>query len=58
MRVISLLVSSYLMLYSCVTAQGAYEEYGDYQDYQDYNGDYGQEDTLYHDYAERKQTKE
>lgn len=46
------------MLYSCVTAQGAYEEYGDYQDYQDYNGDYGQEDTLYHDYAERKQTKE
>ena len=29
----------------------------EYADYNDYAGDYGQQDNLYHDYAERQQTK-
>ena len=29
----------------------------DYSDYQDYAGEYVQQDSLYHDYAERQETK-
>ena len=57
MRVFSLVVSSYVMLSSLAAAQGGYDDYADYQEYQDYNGDYGQQDNLYHDYAERQQSK-
>jgi hypothetical protein len=32
------------------------EDYN-YADYNDYAGEYGQQDSLYHDYAERQQTK-
>lgn len=43
---------------SIVQAQGAeYSEYGDYQDYQEYADDYGQQDNLYADYAQRQQVK-
>jgi hypothetical protein len=38
-----------------------YSQYGgedDYADYQDYaSGDYGQEDNLYYDYAQRQEAK-
>lgn len=39
--------------------QGGYnDDYGDYADYQDYNNnDYGQEDSLYYDYAEHDERK-
>lgn len=43
---------------SVVQGQGAdYSEYGDYQDYQEYADDYGQQDNLYADYAQRQQVK-
>ena len=34
---------------------GGYEE--DYADYQDYAGEYGQDDNLYYNYAERQDAK-
>jgi hypothetical protein len=36
---------------------GDYADYGDYQDYQEYADDYGQQDNLYADYAQRQQVK-
>lgn len=54
-------LSSFLLLLattSLVQGQGAeYSEYGDYQDYQEYADDYGQQDSLYADYAQRQQIK-
>eukprot|EP00536_Pseudo-nitzschia_multiseries_P017297 jgi/Psemu1/50217/gm1.50217_g len=42
-----------------IAAMGGYnDDYGDYADYQDYNNnDYGQEDSLYYDYAEHDERK-
>ena len=57
MRVHPLVLTSCVMLSSLAAAQGGYDDYADYQEYQDYNGDYGQQDNLYHDYAERQQSK-
>lgn len=34
----------------------AYNDYGEYAEYQDYNGDYPQEDNLYYDYEQQKNT--
>jgi hypothetical protein len=44
-----------LLLFPFSLAQN--DDYGDYGDYQDYAGDYGQQDSLYHDYAQRQETK-
>jgi hypothetical protein len=44
---------SLLLLLGTASAQHA-----DYADYQEYADDYGQEDSLYHDYAARQQEKE
>ena len=42
-----------------VVGQQYDDSYGDYGgDYQDYAGDYGQQDNLYHDYAQRQQEKQ
>jgi hypothetical protein len=35
----------------------AQDEYDDYADYQDYAGEYGQDDNLYYDYAQRQESK-
>jgi len=51
MKILSVLLSSSLF-FILVSAQN-----DDYSDYQDYAGDYVQQDNLYHDYAERQQTK-
>jgi hypothetical protein len=40
---------------SLSSAQGYAED--EYADYQDYAGEYGQEDNLYYDYAQRQQSK-
>lgn len=45
--------ASALLLIGAALAQD-----GDYPEYQDYANDYGQEDNLYHDYAERASVKE
>ena len=52
-----LLVSSSLAQGSNDYDYGDYGGQGDYQDYQEYAGDYGQDDNLYHDYAQRQQNK-
>jgi hypothetical protein len=35
----------------------AQDGYDDYADYQDYAGEYGQDDNLYYDYAQRQESK-
>jgi hypothetical protein len=35
----------------------AQDGYDDYADYQDYAGEYGQDDKLYYDYAQRQESK-
>ena len=53
-----LLASLLVLLASTVQGQGPeYSEYGDYQDYQEYGDEYGQQDSLYADYAQRQQVK-
>jgi hypothetical protein len=44
----------HLLLFTPSSGQQYDEDYQDYQDYADYGA---QEDSLYHDYAERKDTK-
>jgi hypothetical protein len=46
--------TSLLLISSSLAQNNDYDYGGDYQDY----ADYGQEDNLYHDYAQRQQTKE
>lgn len=49
-------VPALLTLLLCTTSTLG-QNYDDYQEYQDY-ADYGaQQDTLYHDYAERQESK-
>jgi hypothetical protein len=48
------------MLFMAASSQSSYAQDGydnDYADYQDYAGDYGQEDNLYYDYAQRQESK-
>lgn len=54
MRLSKILAGAYLLI-SFSTAQNDNYEYDG--DYNDYAGDYGQQDNLYHDYAERQNTK-
>jgi hypothetical protein len=54
MRLSTVLTGAYLLI-SFSSAQNDSYDHGDYNDYA---GDYGQQDNLYHDYAERQQTKE
>eukprot|EP00980_Cylindrotheca_fusiformis_P004157 scaffold909_cov135-Cylindrotheca_fusiformis.AAC.14 len=46
-------VLSFLLLLT-PSSRAQYDDYNDYQDYADYGAD---QDTLYHDYAERQETK-
>lgn len=40
----------------CVSSW-AQTDYDNYPDYEDYAGDYGEQDNLYYDYAQREQMK-
>lgn len=55
MKLSTVFASVYLVI--SLTGTSAQNENYDYGDYNDYTGDYGQQDNLYHDYAERQQTK-
>jgi 1,4-dihydroxy-2-naphthoate octaprenyltransferase len=48
-----------IALAATVMAQDAQDDYGDYPEYQDYaQDDYGNQDNLYHDYAQRQNEKD
>ena len=53
---LSLIAVATILILGSQTLNAQQHDY-DYQDYQDYAGDYGQQDTLYQDYADRAQTK-
>jgi hypothetical protein len=48
-----------LIIQTTCSSYYAQDGYGgdDYADYQDYAGEYGTEDNLYYDYAQRKEMK-
>lgn len=46
-------ILSHILLFT-PSSSAQYDDYNDYQDYADYGAN---QDTLYHDYAERQETK-